>query len=59
MEDVEEADVALKQVVHSHPNRPTLILERFGRCADDKVLVLFFLFFQATTLPLTSQKFRV
>jgi len=51
MEDVEEAEVALKQVLHSHPNRSTLILERFGRCADNKVLVLFFVFFSSYYCP--------
>jgi hypothetical protein len=55
-EDVEEAEAALKRIVHSHPNRPTLILERFGRCADDKVLVPYF-FFQTTSPPSGHKNF--
>jgi hypothetical protein len=56
IEDAEEAEATLRRAVQSHPNRPTLILNRVGRCVDDKqvlllcllLVFLLFSFLQAT-----------
>jgi disease resistance protein RPM1 len=43
IEEAEEAEAALRHAVQSHPNRPRLILNRVGRCIDDKQVLLLFL----------------
>jgi hypothetical protein len=56
IEDAEEAEATLRRAVQSHPNRPKLILNRVGRCVDDKqvlllcllLVFLLFSFLQAT-----------
>jgi hypothetical protein len=40
-EDAQEVEATLRRVVQHHPNYPTLVLKRFGRCANHKVLQLF------------------
>jgi hypothetical protein len=53
---IEDAEATLRRAVQSHPNRPKLILNRVGRCVDDKqvlllcllLVFLLFSFLQAT-----------